>query len=69
MCAVLLPPGVTPIAVNKYIINLDAVFSIMLFTSCVKGKNFLRSSGYALPLCVHKVKEYKYAVQSHVVPI
>jgi hypothetical protein len=49
MCTVLLPPGVIPIAGNKYINNLDAVLSIVLFTFCVKGQNILSLSGYALP--------------------
>ena len=48
-CVILLPPDVNPIAFNKYINNLDAVFSVMLFTSCVRDQNILISSGCALP--------------------
>ena len=43
MCTVLLPPGVNPIAVNKYIISY-----IIYITYCFQGYNYLKACASAL---------------------
>jgi hypothetical protein len=55
MCTVLLPPGVNPIAVNKYIISYHIKFRATL--SAEAHKFFQKSSGHIILLGTRRVTQ------------